>query len=92
MQSKHKSSKYARTGKQNFLLDEYLTPAELAEQLNVCLLTLHRWGAEGRGPPRTKIGRKTYYSRSSVIAWLRGREQKTQTAIGAERQEVQPAA
>ncbi len=60
MQSKHKSGKYARTGKQNFLLDEYLTPAELAEQLNVCLLTLHRWGADGWGPRVTKIGRQSH--------------------------------
>jgi hypothetical protein len=62
------------------LLDEYLPPAELAAELSVCKKTLDRWRVLGIGPPITKIGRKPYYSRAGVVAWLRAREQQTQAA------------
>jgi hypothetical protein len=58
------------------LLDEYLQPAELAAELNVCTKTLDRWRIEGSGPPITKIGRKPYYSKTGVVIWLREREQR----------------
>ncbi len=58
------------------LLDEYLQPAELAAELNVCTKTLDRWRVEGSGPPITKIGRKPYYSKTGVDIWLREREQR----------------
>jgi hypothetical protein len=58
------------------LLDEYLQPAELAAELNVCTKTLDRWRVEGSGPPITKIGRKPYYSKTGVVTWLREREQR----------------
>lgn len=59
------------------LLDEYLTPNELAVQLNVRTRTLNRWKVLGSGPPITKIGRKPFYSRTGVVMWLRAREQRT---------------
>ena len=59
------------------LLDEYFTPAELAEELDVCEGTLWRWRVEGKGPPLTKVGNKPYYSRHGVIAWLQSREQQS---------------
>ena len=58
------------------LLDEYLTPAELAAELGVCTKTLDRWRVTGSGPPITKIGRKPFYSRESVRGWLQAREQR----------------
>ncbi len=58
------------------LLDEYMAPAELAAELNVCTKTLDRWRVEGSGPPITKIGRKPYYSKTGVVIWLREREQR----------------
>jgi hypothetical protein len=59
------------------LLDEYFSPEELASELNVCTKTLDRWRVQRTGPPITKIGRKSYYSRSAVAAWLRAREQRS---------------
>jgi hypothetical protein len=58
------------------LLNEYLSPAQLAAELDICTKTLDRWRAFGSGPPVTKIGRKSYYSRASVTAWLQAREQQ----------------
>jgi hypothetical protein len=58
------------------LLSGYLDPTELAEAFGVCTKTLDRWRVLGEGPPITKIGRKTYYSRIAVTAWLQAREQK----------------
>jgi hypothetical protein len=58
------------------LLDEYLQPAELAAELNVCTKTLDRWRVDSSGPPITKIGRKPYYSKTGVVIWLREREQR----------------
>jgi len=58
------------------LLDEYFSPEELASELLSCTKTLDRWRVLGIGPPITKIGRKTYYSRSGVAAWLQEREQR----------------
>jgi hypothetical protein len=62
------------------LLDGYLLPVELAAELKICTKTLDRWKLFGSGPPITKIGRKIYYSRAGVVAWLRAREQRTQAA------------
>lgn len=59
------------------LLSEYFEPPELAAELNVCEKTLDRWRRLGKGPPITKIGRKPYYSKTGVVMWLRGREQRS---------------
>jgi hypothetical protein len=58
------------------LLSQFFPPAALAVELSVCTKTLDRWKALGIGPPITKIGRKTYYSRAGVAAWLQEREQQ----------------
>jgi predicted site-specific integrase-resolvase len=62
------------------ILNEYWPPDELAAELNVCTKTLDRWRVEGKGPPITKIGRRTFYSKTSVASWLRAREQRNQAA------------
>jgi excisionase family DNA binding protein len=56
------------------VLQDYMTPSELAAQLGVCVKTLDRWRADGAGPPVTKVGRKLLYRRASVTAWLQGCE------------------
>lgn len=68
------------------LLDEYLKPDELAAELNVCTKTLHIWRINGSGPPITKIGRKPFYSRAGVLAWLREREQRSTRPRAPQRQ------
>jgi hypothetical protein len=41
---------------------------KLARELDVTTKTLDRWAREGKGPARTRLGRKILYSRTSVIA------------------------
>jgi predicted DNA-binding transcriptional regulator AlpA len=52
------------------LMGEYFTEDELAQQLDVATRTLDRWDREGRGPKRTKLGRRVLYKKSTVAAWL----------------------
>ncbi len=59
---------------QGGLLHDFLTEDELAKELAVAKKTLHRWNKEGRGPKRTKIGRRVVYRRGSVREWLAGCE------------------
>jgi Helix-turn-helix domain len=68
---------------QSSLLSDYLSPAKLADELGVCTKALDRWRVFGDGPPITKIGRRTFYSREGVAAWLQKREQKNQSRKSA---------
>ncbi|MBI4968213.1 MAG: helix-turn-helix domain-containing protein [Rhodospirillales bacterium] len=52
------------------LLDGYLTPAQLAEQLGVSLRTLSRWHAQRIGPRRVTNGRLILYRADAVREWL----------------------
>jgi hypothetical protein len=61
------------------LLANLLTPAELATELGVSERCVHIWHSRRIGPPRIVIGRKPFYRRASVAAWI-------------ERQEIDPAA
>ena len=56
------------------LLSDFLEKNEAAVELNVCVRTLDRWDSLGEGPPRTKLGRRILYRRSSLLEWLRARE------------------
>jgi excisionase family DNA binding protein len=58
------------------LLLDYFTPKEAAAELKVTDRTLDRWQRLGEGPPITKLGRRVLYRRSSLQAWLCGREQR----------------
>jgi hypothetical protein len=57
------------------LLSEFFEKEELANELNKTPRTLDRWDALGTGPPRTRIGRKVLYRRTSVQKWLAAQEQ-----------------
>ena len=57
------------------VLSEYLSRAELAEQLDRCPRTLDRWESLKIGPPRTIIGRRVLYRRQAVTQWLRAQEE-----------------
>jgi hypothetical protein len=56
------------------ILSEFLTKEELAAELRRNPRTLDRWDVLGVGPPRTIIGRKVLYRRTSVQKWLCGQE------------------
>ena len=55
--------------------DIFLSVEQVSELLTVSRRTLCRWHRLRRGPPRIKIGRKVFYRRSSVYAWLNSVEQ-----------------
>jgi len=56
------------------ILEEFLTKEELAAELRRNPRTLDRWEALGMGPPRTYVGRKILYRRTSVQNWLVAQE------------------
>jgi hypothetical protein len=56
------------------LLADFLTQREAAAELKICERTLDRWRRLGEGPPTTKVGRRTYYRRPTLRAWLCARE------------------
>jgi hypothetical protein len=58
------------------ILNDYLTAAECAAELNVSAMTLSRWRMAKSGPPVTKIGRKVFYKRPSVRSWVASQEKK----------------
>lgn len=53
------------------LLDDYLTTDEAAKELDVHWRTILRWKAYGYGPPQTRIGRRVYYHRDALAAWIK---------------------
>ena len=63
------------------LLSEFLTKRELAAELQRNERTLDRWDALGTGPPRTRVGRKVLYRRTSAQKWLAAQEQSCPAAI-----------
>ena len=56
------------------LLQDYMTPAELAAELGVNPRTLERWNNQRVGPPRVRLGRKVLYRRDSVVEWITASE------------------
>ncbi len=58
------------------LLDDYLTPDQLAEELGKSVRTIARWDGLRIGPPKTVIGKKPYYRREGVRQWLLRQEQE----------------
>jgi len=50
--------------------NEYFSPEQLAEFIQVPVRTVYRWRAAGDyGPPAAKFGRHVRYRRSDVEAW-----------------------
>jgi hypothetical protein len=52
------------------LLEDYLTPEQLAGELNRSPRTIARWASLGIGPPVTVIGRQPHYRHGAVREWL----------------------
>lgn len=49
---------------------EWLSPADLANELRIPRQTVYRWRMEGKGPRGHTIGRHVRFSRESIDAWL----------------------
>jgi hypothetical protein len=56
------------------ILSDFLTKEALAAELGRNARTLDRWDVLGIGPPRTFVGRKIFYRRTSVQRWLAAQE------------------
>ena len=57
------------------LLADWISREQLARALDLTTDTLSRWEARRQGPPCTRIGRKTFYRRAAIQAWIRSQEQ-----------------
>ena len=62
------------------LLDDWLTDAELARELNRDKRTIQRWRRLGEAPPSMILGRERRTRREAAAAWLREREQAFEAA------------
>ncbi|MFW0773555.1 helix-turn-helix domain-containing protein [Paenarthrobacter nitroguajacolicus] len=49
---------------------EWLSPAQLAEELQIPLATIYVWRSRHKGPRGHRIGTHVRYSRSDITAWL----------------------
>ncbi|WP_311380648.1 helix-turn-helix domain-containing protein [Arthrobacter sp. ISL-69] len=49
---------------------EWLSPAQLAEELRIPLATIYVWRSRHQGPRGHKIGAHVRYSRQSINEWL----------------------
>lgn len=56
------------------LSELYWELSEFASFLGVTTRTLNNWAAARTGPPRTRIGKKIYYRKTSAMQWLVNRE------------------
>jgi hypothetical protein len=58
------------------ILDDYVTPDELAAEFKTSRRTLDRWDVHREGPPRVKVGKTILYRRAAVKHWLEARERQ----------------
>ncbi len=70
---------------ETLLLAGYLKPKDLAKALDVSERTIARWHHFREGPPRVEIGRKVYYRKESVVAWIASCERPEPRASRARR-------
>jgi hypothetical protein len=52
------------------VLAGYMTPEELAAELDMAVITLAIWRVRQKGPPYVTVGRRILYSRTTVKAWI----------------------
>jgi len=58
----------------DLLGEEYFDEAETAAALHKQVNTLRVWSVRRQGPPRIVVGRKIFYKKSSLKAWLNSQE------------------
>lgn len=51
--------------------DDWMTPAELAQELDIPVRNLEQWRYLGKGPDYAKLGKHVRYRRSAVDAWVK---------------------
>ena len=56
------------------VLAGYLSKEEFCRQMKISSRTDDRWQELGLGPRRTIVGRRIFYSRETVRAWLAAKE------------------
>lgn len=56
------------------ILEDWISRAELGQELGVSVETLARWETRRIGPACIRIGRKVLYRRVAVMEWLRNQE------------------
>lgn len=52
------------------VVNDFMTAREAAQAIGVHIRTLKYWKANGYGPDHFYIGKRLFYRRSDVIAWL----------------------
>src|SRR6266568_676140 len=57
--------------------EEWISPEELAHTLGLSPATLADWRCKKTGPAYLKVGRKIWYLKNRVSAWLDGKVQET---------------
>lgn len=65
-------------------LEGLMREMEVADALGAKTRTLANWRCARKGPPFVKVGRRVFYRRDALFAWLRARERDCE--LGAERQ------
>jgi excisionase family DNA binding protein len=58
------------TAAQHARLGDWLTPEDIADELQIPLRTLYSWRARRLGPEAIRIGRHLRYSRQEIDRWL----------------------
>lgn len=54
----------------NEVVSDFLTARQAAQAIGVHVRTLKYWKATGYGPAHFYIGKRLFYRRSDVVAWL----------------------
>lgn len=62
------------------LLDDWMSRAELADELQLSTDTLSRWETRRIGPPCIRVGRRVLYRRGAVQEWLCAQENRAARA------------
>jgi DNA-binding transcriptional MerR regulator len=52
------------------VVSDFLTAREAAKAIGVHIRTLKHWKAAGYGPDHFYIGKRLFYRRTDVVAWL----------------------
>lgn len=64
------------------MLQDLLSEKEYAAARGVCVRTVQRERALRTGPAFIRLGRKIYYRRAAIEAWLIAKEQEQPRAAG----------